>query len=544
MEKRNFYRTVLSPINFLLLGIAGVIVAIAEFFLAYKLNNLVISAQKGNSDFLKIAIFLLVLSILIGVLKKYIAYKEKMLTLIAEQNIIFTTIRSTIKFPRYSDEELLEGQWLSLNNSDAGAVGKMMGETIVELFVGLISFLAAVLFGIFTSPLLTGIILALGTSSILIPKLAEGVVRTTQEHRQGDQDRIQTLMLQILKTKMVIRIFQAQEPILRMFNKTYHKFSESVLDNYRRRSQMASLSLGIGFIFDVTIMVVSLVFVAYGKLSLGQFMGFSILNGSLMWIFYSMPIYYGQVINGRVSVDRISKYWRQERVYIDDKRDRAQMKMLSLENVSFTYQGSSRPILQNINFRMNLENPDKIVLTGPSGAGKSTFINLLIGLLRPTQGKIILSDGSGLTSGVSGKIALVPQKVQLFSTSLKENILLGRKINTSDFNRILSEVGLKKFVETLIDHENTFISQTEEDGAVDVSAGQLQKIGLARALVANSSLLILDEPTANLDSDSTKELLDELAKLDVSMIIITHRLEDVRDYMVHYRIENGTLTKE
>lgn len=238
------------------------------------------------------------------------------------------------------------------------------------------------------------------------------------------------------------------------------------------------------------------------------------------------------------------KYWRQERVYIDDKRDRAQMKMLSLENVSFTYQGSSRPILQNINFRMNLENPDKIVLTGPSGAGKSTFINLLIGLLRPTQGKIILSDGSGLTSGVSGKIALVPQKVQLFSTSLKENILLGRKINTSDFNRILSEVGLKKFVETLIDHENTFISQTEEDGAVDVSAGQLQKIGLARALVANSSLLILDEPTANLDSDSTKELLDELAKLDVSMIIITHRLEDVRDYMVHYRIENGTLTKE
>lgn len=543
MSKRNFYKTVLAPTNFLLLGVSGVIVAIAEFFLAYRLNNLVTSAQKGNSDFISIAIFLLVLSIIIGILRKYIAYKERMLTLAAEQNIVSKTIRSTVEFPRYSDEELLEGQWLSLNNSDAGVVGKMMGETIVELFVGFVSFFAAVLFGIFVSPVLTGIILVLGTSSILIPKMAEGVIRTTQERRQGDQDQIQTVMLQILKTKMVIRVFQAQGPVLKMFNESYHKFSESVLDNYRKRYQMTSFSLGAGFVFDVTSLIISLIFVAYGRLSLGQFMGFSVLNGSLMWVFYSMPVYYGQVINGRVSVDRISKYWDREGSRTSGKHDQTQVKTLSLEGVSFTYKGNSRPILQNISFKMDLKNFDKVVLTGPSGAGKSTFINLLIGLLRPTQGKISISDGNGLASEINGEIALVPQKVQLFSTTLKENVLLGRKIGASDFKRILNEAGLTKFVDTLSDHEDTFISQTKEDGAADVSAGQLQKIGMARALVADSSLLVLDEPTANLDRDSSKEFLDRLETLNVSVIMITHRVEDVRDYMTHYKIENGTLER-
>ncbi|KJW13686.1 hypothetical protein VC81_01975 [Levilactobacillus spicheri] len=463
-----------------------------------------------------------------------------MLSLRIEQDIVDRTIKTSIVSPKYLEDELPEGTWLSLNNSDANIIGQIIGRTSTEVFMGGASFLAAVVYGILTSPILTTIMLVLGLFSIMIPKVAEQSIKRTQKRRQEGQDSNQSLVLQILKTKEIIRIFQAKNTVLKLFNSNYKKFSQSVLENARARYKMTSFSIGIGFIFDVTNLIIMLIFVALGRLSLGQFMGFSVLNNSLMWIFYSFPAYYAQFSNVQVSFERILNYWLKK---TEDKQERRleNVTKLIFSDVSFRYKDSNEVTLKNINFNINLKDHEKVVITGISGSGKSTFMNLLIGSLKPTSGKVSFSDDYQDLQEVDN-IAFVPQKVQLFTTTLRENILLGRKIGNSRFLEVLHEVGLLDFEKSLNAHQ--LLSNSNEQATGSVSAGQLQKIGLARALISDSPLLVLDEPTANLDKQSAEDFNRFLSKTKRSVIMITHRNEDIQSYMKHYQIKNKGLEGE
>jgi len=195
------------------------------------------------------------------------------------------------------------------------------------------------------------------------------------------------------------------------------------------------------------------------------------------------------------------------------------------ENVSFKYNLEDDLIFNSLNFKIN--KGQTIGLIGSSGSGKSTFVDILIGLLKPTSGQILI-DGKDINKSISSwqkKIGYFSQDIHLIDDSILNNIALGvekDKINLDSIEKCLLSAQLKPFIEQLPNGINTKVG----DKGVQISGGQKQRIVLARALYYNPEILILDEATSSLDNETENEVMKaiELLSDNKTIIIIAHRL--------------------
>ncbi len=201
---------------------------------------------------------------------------------------------------------------------------------------------------------------------------------------------------------------------------------------------------------------------------------------------------------------------------------------LKFENVSFQYE-KSEGVLQNVSFEiLPLQ---RIALVGHSGAGKSTVVNLILKFYDPTKGSISLSgkDYKNLDSlWIRENISLVFQDNELFSSTIKENILYGKEKATD--KEIIQALRLANAYEFVKKFPHGINSEIGERG-VRLSGGQKQRIQIARAILKNAPILILDEATSSLDAKSEKEVqmaLENLMK-DKLVIIIAHRFSTIQD---------------
>jgi ATP-binding cassette, subfamily C, bacterial CydC len=198
---------------------------------------------------------------------------------------------------------------------------------------------------------------------------------------------------------------------------------------------------------------------------------------------------------------------------------------VALERVTAGYADGEPPVLTE--FDLRLEPGRKVALVGPSGAGKTTVINLLFRFLDPAAGRVTI-DGRNVheyaQEDVRGTFALAGQNAHLFDTSIRANLLLARPdASESELNAVLGRARLADWVATLPDGLDTIVG---EEG-MRLSGGQRQRLVLARALLADAPVLVLDEPTAHLDTDTAERLMEDI--LDASaartVLLITHRPE-------------------
>ena len=202
-------------------------------------------------------------------------------------------------------------------------------------------------------------------------------------------------------------------------------------------------------------------------------------------------------------------------------------KKIEFNKLSFSYEPDQSPnkktILQDTNFIINKNS--KICIIGNSGVGKSTLLDIIMGLSTPETGEIKIDDENMLLSNThwQKKISFVPQNVFITSDSLKKNIALGfedEEIDEKKVNFLLEFCNLKNFVNSLKDSVKTKLS----DSGTNISGGQKQRIGIARALYSQPEVLILDEPTNNLDELNEKNIIDKLLSLkDITLIVTTHK---------------------
>ncbi|MBW2669711.1 MAG: ABC transporter ATP-binding protein [Deltaproteobacteria bacterium] len=201
---------------------------------------------------------------------------------------------------------------------------------------------------------------------------------------------------------------------------------------------------------------------------------------------------------------------------------------ISMENVSFAYI-KGETVLNNISFRITAGKT--LAVVGPTGSGKTSIINLLVRFYDPTSGGVSLNgvDVKNIDPAVlRAKMALVMQDPFLFSETIRRNITLGKEdISEAGMERILENSNCKTFVDRLPDGLDTVLSE----GGASISSGERQLISIARAFARNPDLIILDEATSHIDSETEHKIQEALDNLMAhrTSIVVAHRLSTARD---------------
>ncbi len=197
---------------------------------------------------------------------------------------------------------------------------------------------------------------------------------------------------------------------------------------------------------------------------------------------------------------------------------------LVLENVSFSYEGKEKPVLQNVN--LTISSGETIGLVGPSGEGKTTLFKLVLGIINPTEGRIYIKSSDGEEIKISDSTrrfcSYVPQQVTAFSGSVKENLMIVKKsASITELEDVLKKAELYQYVSELSDGIDTPV---REQGA-NMSQGQLQRLSIARALLRDACILLMDEATSALDAQTEANVLENIMHNKGSGItmLTTHR---------------------
>lgn len=216
---------------------------------------------------------------------------------------------------------------------------------------------------------------------------------------------------------------------------------------------------------------------------------------------------------------------------------------IRFSNVSFKYVPDGLIILDQVNFK--IPKGSRVGLVGTTGSGKSTVLDLLMGLLTPTEGSILIDNEPLNIRRIRSwqrSIAHVPQSIYLSDASVMENIAFGVPKDQIDFDRVkmvAQKAHIASFIEKNPEGYNVFVGER----GVRLSGGQRQRIGIARALYKKASVLILDEATSALDNSTEESVMEAINGLDrdLTVIMIAHRLSTIRHCDLIIELENGKI---
>jgi ATP-binding cassette subfamily B protein len=221
------------------------------------------------------------------------------------------------------------------------------------------------------------------------------------------------------------------------------------------------------------------------------------------------------------------------------------LRRLAFDHVSFTHQTASSPAVTDISFEVG--RGDTVAFVGPSGAGKTTLVKLLVGLYRPQSGEIVYNGHPSATIDLDQlreRIGLVTQDAQLFSGTIRENLLF---VNPAATDEECLDVLRKAACDNLLARADRGLDTVIGEGGVKVSGGEKQRLSIARALLRHPHLLVFDEATSSLDSLTEEEISETIrdvaASQDVITILIAHRLSTIMHADRIFVLERGRVVE-
>jgi len=300
--------------------------------------------------------------------------------------------------------------------------------------------------------------------------------------------------------------------------------------------------------FGLEIVLVIILYMVFrktflGELTLGEMVLIIQLLNQLRWPLFAMSYILEQVQRAEADSKaffEVLKLRSREAFKTKNLPKLVKGPQIEMENISFSYEDGS-PVLTDINLK--LDKQETIALVGHSGAGKTTLVSLILKLYEPTNGQLKLSNKSYKRidhSWIRAHMALVFQDTELFSSTIRENVSYGvNEVTEKEIIKALKQANAYEFVSGFKDGLN---AQVGERG-VKLSGGQKQRIQIARAILQDKPILILDEATSSLDSKSERLVQEALEKLfkDRLVIIIAHRFSTIQNANRIVVLDNGTI---
>lgn len=438
------------------------------------------------------------------------------------------------------------GDLLSRAMNDLEKVSNTLQQSLTQLITSLITMIGVTIMMLTISPLLTLITMFILPLSLLITKY---VVARSQKYFVKQQQVLGILnghVEEMYTGHQVVKTFGREEQSIDRFKKI-----NTVLYDSTWRAQFISglivpfLSF-VGNLVYVLVCVIGAIFVAGGRMAIGDIQAF------IMYVrLFSQPIQKVASITNVVQ----STVACAERIFeiLDEPEEKAESNVLpyqtrtkgniTFENVSFSYQ-KDQPLLQDINLQVG--QGQKVAIVGPTGAGKSTLMNLLLRFYDVDKGQITI-DGNNIQKmrreDVRAQFGLVLQEPWLSSSTVKANIAYGNEEATEDeIVQAARAAHADHFIRTLPHGYETVLNESGSN----ISQGQKQLLTIARALLSNPSILVLDEATANVDTRTEHRIQEALAYLmeGRTSFIIAHRLSTIRNADLILVMEQGSIVDQ
>lgn len=399
---------------------------------------------------------------------------------------------------------------------------------VLVIFTFINDWISGLIF-LFTAPLIPFFM-------ILIGKIAD------KENKKQWQvfQKLAVYMADLLPGLLVVKAYNQTQRQLKQVEKNGEKFSEATLKVLKIAFISAFM---LEFIATISIAIIAVnigLRLLYGQVSFLPAFFCLLVAPQFYQPFRQFGSAFHEAMNGIVASSEIYKLIqaapnnKQKNIVLEMEK----APQIIFENVDFSYKNDEN-VLKDLNF--TIKAGSQVVLTGANGAGKSTIFKLLLKLLDVKAGKILV-DGKNLydidEQSWLNNIGWVAQEPYVFKSSLRENITLGRACSKTQLERVTQLVNLTEFIKK---QEHSYDSIV--GGAINLSSGQKRRLGLARALLCNPKVLLLDEPMENLDSKNEELIKSVLEKLKgkVTVIIIAHRRQTIEAADKIIILDKGTI---
>ena len=390
-------------------------------------------------------------------------------------------------------------------------------------------------------------LLIIPISGIIIFGISHSI-RRRSARSQAQLAGMTSMIAETIGSMRIVKAFATKGFEINRFAKETQKYYKLML----RRDRLRFVSSPVSETFGATIAALLLWVGARDVLviesiSSEDFLRFILLLFSLFQPLKNLTNVVNELQNGLASADRVFAIMdiKSDIQDVDNAVEVNDLKnTISFDNVSFSYGDEKDKVLNNINFQIN--KGEILALVGPSGAGKSTLVDLIPRFYDTLSGSIKI-DGKDIKelkiNSLRSLMGIVTQETFLFDDSVKANIAYGvENISDEKIKDAAIAANAHEFIKELPDGYNTIIGER----GVSLSGGQKQRIAIARAIVKNPPILILDEATSSLDSESEKHVQSAIENLmsERTVFVIAHRLSTVHNANKILVLENGQIVQE
>jgi ABC-type multidrug transport system fused ATPase/permease subunit len=439
------------------------------------------------------------------------------------------------------------GELNSRISADLSQIQDTLGTTIAEMMRQTVLLVGGIIFMASISIKLAAALLILVPPLIIVAILFGRFIRKISREAQDKLAESNTIIEETLQGIANVKAFVNEAFEAARYRKNINEVARIAIKGAKYRGLFVSFVVFCLFGAIVSLVGYGCVLVSQHVILAGDLVTFALYASFVGAAMGSFPDLYANVQKAVGASERVLEILNEEGepVFINEKDNTIKQKItgdLAFENVVFSY--PSRPELTVLNeISFEAERGQRVAIVGPSGSGKSTMAALILQFYHPQSGAINF-DGKPASAytltDIRNQVAIVPQDVMLFGGSIKENIAYGKlTAGPEEIIQAAQRANAHEFIMSFPEGYDTIVGER----GVKLSGGQRQRIAIARALLKNPSILILDEATSSLDSESERlvqEALEELMKNRTS-IIIAHRLSTIREADKIIVLEKGNI---
>ena len=445
----------------------------------------------------------------------------------------------------YSEQRV--GELSNRLSADLSQIQDAISFTLAEFLRGIFTLVIGLTFIFWINPKLAFVMLSVVPLIAVVAVVFGMRIRKMSRKAQDQLAESGTIVQETFQGISIVKAFTSESFEMNRYRKSIYSVVETAISNARYRGAFVSFMIFSVFGAIAFVMWYGAGLIKSGDMTAGDLTMFVIFSAFVGGTFAGFADMFSQLQKTLGATQRVRELLRNQGEAIDLEGGNLRVSKpilghVRFEQVAFSYPG--RPdveVLKNVQLEAGVG--EQIALVGPSGAGKSTIASLLLNFYQPTAGKIYYDQYDSTEfelTELRKQIAFVPQDVILFGGSIRENIAYGKPDATDqEIMEAARQANAAGFIEKFPEAYQTIVGER----GIKLSGGQRQRIAIARAILKNPAILILDEATSSLDSESeqlVQEALDNLMKGRTSFVI-AHRLSTVRNATKICVIDKGSV---